>query len=195
MKSLKINTLVLSMILLMGLTTKAQEFHYGVKAGANFAVQSEIAYYYNNEDIRVGFQGGIFGNMSLAKNFSLQAEVNYEQKGGKSEEITSKYDYITVPVLAKYTIGEKDLKFNFNLGPYVGYLVNAELESNNNTTDVIDSSEDFEFGAIAGIGLSYPVANNNIVLDLRLGLGLSAYNQNDTKPNNKYVGLTLGYEF
>jgi hypothetical protein len=195
MKNLKINTLVLSMALLMGLTTSAQEFHYGIKAGANFAVQSEIAHYYSNEDIRIGFQGGVFGNMSLAKDFSLQVEANYEQKGGKSEEITSKYDYITVPVLAKYTLGDKDLKFNFNLGPYVGFLVNSELVSDNNTMDVKDDSEEVEFGAIAGIGLSYPVANNNIVFDLRLGLGLSPYNKSDSNPNNKYVGVSLGYEF
>jgi hypothetical protein len=198
MKTVKIKTLGLALALLFSVSVSAQEFHYGIKAGTNFAVQSDIASYFENETIRTGLSAGVFGNMTLNDNFILQTEVNYEQKGDRSDDLVSKYDYISVPVLLKYSLGQSDntaLKFNVNAGPYASYLVNAESEINDQTTDLTDNTEEFEFGLIGGIGFKYPVADNNLVLDLRLGLGLTAFDKVDTDPNNKYIGVTLGYEF
>jgi hypothetical protein len=198
MKTLKIKSLILAIALLIGVGAHAQEFHYGINAGTNFAVQSEIADYYNNENIRTGLHVGLFGNMSLSEKFQLQAEINYDQKGGKSDDVTSKTDYISVPVLVKYSLGKSDntkLKFNINIGPYASYLVNAETEANDITTDIKDNTEDFEFGAIAGFGMKYPIANNNLTFDLRLGLGLTDFDKNNSDSKNKYIGLSLGYEF
>jgi len=103
-----------------------------------------------------------------------------------------------VPVLAKFSLGKSDLtklKFNLNIGPYAGFLLGAEREIEGVTTDLKDNTEDFEIGAIAGFGMKYPIANNNIVFDLRLGLGLNSFDKNDSDPSNKYIGITLGYEF
>ena len=198
MKHLNLKAAAIMLSLLVSINTYSQDFHYGIRVGANFSVQSGIADYYNNEEIRIGFSGGLFGNMSLSRSIKLQAEVNYDQKGGKSEYMTAKYDYITIPVLAKFYIGsgDRDLKFNLNVGPYAGFLVNAEmLDDNDNKTDIKDDTESIEFGAIAGLGLSYPVANNNIVFDLRLGLGINEFNKEITDSRNKYVGVSLAYEF
>jgi hypothetical protein len=198
MKSLKIKTLLLSIALLVGAGINAQEFHYGINAGSNFAVQSGIAEYYKNENIRTGLHVGVFGNMALKNNFSLQGEINYEQKGEKEDGNIRKYDYISVPVLVKYSLGKSDktkLKFNINAGPYAGYLINAETEIEDVTTDIKDNSEDFELGAILGFGMKYPIANNNIVFDLRMGLGFTDFDKNDSDPKNKYIGISLGYEF
>ena len=202
MKTIKFRTLGLAVSLLLTVGVFAQDFHYGIKGGANLAVQSEIADYFNNGNIRTGLHAGVFGNMSLNNSFLLQTEVNYEQKGGKSENITSKYDYISVPVLLKYSLGKSDntaLKFNINVGPYAAFLLNAENNIDNegieSTVDMKDNSEDFEFGIIAGFGLEYPIGANSLVFDLRLGLGLTAFDQNDSESNNKYVGISLGYQF
>ncbi len=198
MKTLKIRTLVIAIALLATVSTYAQNFHYGIKAGANFAVQSEIANYFDNNNIRTGFSVGAFSNYGINNWLTLQAEVNYDQKGGKSEGIINKYDYLTVPVLAKFSLGKSDktaLKFNLNLGPYAGFLLNAESEIEGTTIDVKDNTENLEFGAIAGFGMKYPIADNNIVFDLRMGLGLTSFDKNDSDPSNKYIGITLGYEF
>jgi len=198
MKTLKIKSLALAITLLISGVSFAQNFHYGIKAGTNFAVQSEIADYFQNNNIRTGLSAGAFGNMDINNWLNLQAEVNYDQKGGKTETSTLKYDYLTVPVLAKFSLGKSDntkLKFNINAGPYAGFLLNAETEIEDVTTDIKDNTEEFEFGVIAGFGIKYPIANNNIVLDLRMGLGLTSYDKIDTDPNNKYIGITLGYEF
>jgi len=191
---------MLTLSLLFSVGTYAQGFHYGVKAGANFAVQSEIADYFNNSDIRTGLQVGAFGNYHFNNKIALQLEANYDQKGGKSDDVTAKYDYLSVPVLFKYSLGKSDqtaLKFNVNIGPYAAFLLNAEYDVDGNTADVKDSTKDFEAGAILGFGMSYPVGKNHVILDLRMGLGLTNYSDIDYMEEscNKYIGLSLGYEF
>ena len=192
--------LVLSLMVTTGIF--AQDFHYGVKGGVNMAVQSQLADYYDNSDIRTGLSAGVFGNMSFDNGFALQTEVNYEQKGGKTDNITTTYDYISVPVLAKYSMGTSDrtaLKFNINAGPYASFLVNAENEIDTdgikNTVDMKDNTENIEFGVITGFGMEYPVGDNSLIFDIRLGLGLTAFDKEDSKLYNKYVGITLGYQF
>jgi len=199
MKTFKIKTLVIAIVLMATVSTYAQNFHYGFKAGANFAVQSEIASYFENSNIRTGLSAGVFSNYRVNNWLSLQAEANYDQKGEKSSDITNKYDYLTVPVLAKFSLGKSDktaLEFNLNLGPFAGFLLNAKSEIEGTEIDVKDNTENLELGAIAGFGMKYPVTNtNNIIFDLRLGLGLTSFNKNDSDLRNKYVGVTLGYEF
>lgn len=190
--------LLLAILLMISSGTFAQKFHYGAKVGANFAVQSEIADYFQNNNIRTGLSVGVFSNYSLNKKMQLQAEINYDQKGGKTDEYTAKYDYLTIPVLFKYSLGKSDktaLRFNVNLGPYAGFLLNSEIDADGNSIDMKDETKNFEAGAIAGFGMKYPVGNDYIVLDLRLGLGLTNFDKNDSEPNNKYIGLTFGYEF
>lgn len=198
MNNFKKQVLVITLSLIVTLGAFAQNMHYGVKAGANFAVQSEIADYASNNNIRTGLTVGAFGNYSFNENISLQAELNYDQKGGKSEDATSKYDYVSVPVLFKYSLGKSDktaLRFNVNLGPYAAYLLQSEVEIGDQSIDMKDQTEDFELGGILGFGMKYPVGKQNLVLDLRMGLGFTQFDKVNSTPNNKYIGLTLGYEF
>ena len=198
MNSLKKQVLVITLSLIVSLGAFAQKVHFGVKAGANFAVQSEIADYANNNNIRTGLTVGAFGNYTLNDKISFQAELNYDQKGGKTDEATLKYDYFSVPVLFKYSLGKSDktaLQFNVNLGPYAAYLLQSEVEIEDQTIDMKDQTEDFELGGILGFGMKYPVGKQNLVLDLRMGLGFTQFDKVDSTPNNKYIGLTLGYEF
>jgi hypothetical protein len=95
-------------------------------------------------------------------------------------------------------LGKSDrtaLKFNVNAGPYAAFLLNSEIEIDGKSVDMNEVTENFEAGAILGFGMKYPVANDHLVFDLRLGLGLTSFDKNDTDPNNKYIGISLGYEF
>lgn len=200
MKKVRNQLLIISLSILFTTGAFAQKFHYGVKAGANFAVQSEIADYFNNSDIRTGLNVAAFGNYHFNDHISLQAEVGYDQKGGKSEDVTAKYDYLSVPVLFKYSLGKSDqtaMKFNINLGPYAAFLLNAEMEQNDQTIDMKDATKDFEAGAILGFGMKYPVGNDHIIFDLRMGLGLTNFSDVESQEDssNKYIGISLGYEF
>jgi hypothetical protein len=184
------------------LFVNAQKLSFGVQAGTNFSVQSQIGDYYNNEDILIGLHAGIFTNYALGNKTSLQAEMNYDQLGSKNETVKNNYDYLNVPVLFKYSLGKSDLTaltFNMYAGPYAGYLLKAKSNVKTNeidqTTDLKDNTNKFTDGVIMGIGLKYPIKNQKIMLDFRLGLGLTPYDKTDYEPKNKYIGITLGYEF
>jgi len=197
MKTFK-KAVLIALTLMISTGVFSQKIHYGIKTGTNFAVQSELADYFQNNQIRVGLSAGVFGNYAFNDKMQLQVELNYDQKGAKSDEATAKYDYLSVPLLFKYSLGQSDqtaLKFNVNLGPYAAFLLNSELEMDDTTLDLTDETENFEAGAVLGFGMKYPVGNDHLLLDLRLGLGLTSFDKADTEPNNKYVGLTLGYEF
>ena len=198
-----ISKIILTLTLLSGLSIlNAQNFKAGIQVGSNFAVQSQIGDYYNNSDIRTGLHAGVYGNYSFNEGLSLQTEVAYDQKGAKSGIVKSNFDYITVPLLVKYSLGKSwktPLRFNIYTGPYAGFLIKAESKNDegtvNNTTDLKNNTNKVEFGIISGIGLKYPVNNHNILFDIRLGLGLSPYDKADYVPKNKYIGLSFGYEF
>lgn len=196
MKNIRTLTLV-ALFLALSLSSMAQKIHYGIKAGANFAVQSEIADYFQNNNIRTGLHLGVFSNYSVNNQIQLQLEANYDQKGGKSDIYIAKYDYVSVPLLFKYSLGKSDqtaLRFNVNAGPYAAFLLKSEIEKNEETTDLSEQTENFEAGAILGFGMKYPVGKNNLILDLRLGLGLTDFDKTNSEPNNKYIGISLGYE-
>ena len=202
MRTMKMKTIGLVLSLMVTTGIFAQDFHYGIKGGVNLAVQSQLADYYDNSDIRTGLSAGVYGNLAFENGFALQTEVNYEQKGGKTDNINLNYDYISVPVLAKYSLGKSDrtaLKFNINAGPYASFLLNAETETDvdgtENTVDMKDETENFEFGVITGFGMEYPIANNSLTFDILLGLGLTAFDKSNSDQYNKYVGITLGYQF
>ena len=201
MKTISRITLTLGLILTLG-SLSAQDFKFGIQAGTNLAVQSPIGDYYNNEDIRAGLHAGVFGNYSFNESIYLQAELNYDQKGSQTKDATNKYDYVSVPVLFNYSLGKSwktPLRFNIYAGPYASFLVNAETEFDteelNETIDMKDNTENTEFGIITGFGLRYPVKESSLMFNIRLGLGLTSVDKIDADPKNKYIGLSLGYEF
>lgn len=89
------------------------------------------------------------------------------------------------------------MKFNINLGPYAAFLLKADLETNDQTLDMKDATKDFEAGASIGLGMNYPVGNDHLIFDLRMGLGLTNFSDVESQEDssNKYLGISLGYEF
>jgi hypothetical protein len=193
----------LSLIFLSGiLAVNAQNLSFGIQAGTNFSVQSQISDYYNNSDIRTGLHAGIFSRYDLSQHFSLQAEINYDQLGSQTSAIKNNFDYLNVPLLLNYSFGKSyhtPMTFKLYAGPYAGFLLNAETitqtPETNETRDLNENTNSSTMGVIGGFGIRYPVNNQNIMLDLRLGLGLTSYDKNNYEPKNKYIGLSLGYEF
>jgi len=200
MKKLNLSMIVLALLVAFSMPAHAQKFHYGVKAGSNFAVQSGIAEYYDNNNIRVGWHAGLMGSYQLRDNMMLQTEVNYEQEGAHTDNLTQKFDYVSIPVLYDYSFGKTyhtNLRFHLNAGPYVSYLVNAKSVATNNgvetTTDLRSDSHKAEFGAVMGVGLIQPVGKHYLTMDIRLNLGLTHFSQSDDQSNNKMIGVYLGY--
>ena len=209
--------IILSVALLMaaGFSASAQEdVKFGVKAGVNFA---NFGGDVENADSRTGFHAGVVAEFKLSENFSVQPELLYSQMGAKTEdsqtilgvnyrsEATSKFDYISLPILAKYYVIEG---LSIEAGPQVGFLVSAKNESidtvggTSTTTsgDVKDSTKSIDFGVAGGLAYDLPIG---VFFQARYYVGLSNIaddesndeSDSDFSVKNMAVQLSVGYKF
>ncbi len=200
MKKVNLNLVLMALLMTFAGSLSAQNFHYGITAGSNFAVQSGIAEYYDNGNIRTGLHAGLAGSYDINDNMSLRTELTYDQKGNHSDNLTEKFDYVSIPLLYDYSFGKTyhtNMRVHVNAGPYVSYLVNAKDVIDNNgtdvTTDLQDNTHKAEFGAILGVGLVQPVGKHAVTMDIRLSLGLTRFAFDDDQSHNKMIGVYLGY--
>ena len=159
------------------------------KAGINFANQSIKNV--NGEKSKVSFQAGLGVNIQTGiKNFSIQPEVNFISKGTKFKNSfgneTYNFNYIEVPVLAKYSFGPVYV----NAGPSIGFLMGKsdKIKAAYGNTKTID------FGVQMGAGIAIPAGPGKMIIDGRYNLGLS--NISDEKGidvKNRGFAVSLGY--
>jgi len=118
----------------------------------------------------IAYEAGLFATYSLCDSYALQLEVNYALKGGERKglqpipvnsfpagissiipvgttlygdfENKSELEYLEVPVLLKSSfidLGEK-WKLWTNIGPYVGFLLNATQKTSGTSSIYLDPS-------------------------------------------------------
>lgn len=170
-------------VLLLFLATSAfaQFSRFGVKAGVNFSNMTiEDS---DDRTLNTGFHAGVFGRMGITEFFSLQPELIYTTKG-----FTNTYDnilaegeakfnlnYIEIPVNLVYHLAED---FSFHLGPYIGYLANANVSTDNSVLDFFqidtddnidrDNFKSFDFGITGGLDFTL----DPLVVGFKYNLGL-----------------------
>ena len=108
----------------------AQEVKFGAKAGVNFAnLSGDDA---DDLDSRTSFHIGGVVNIGISEKFAVQPELVYSSQGAKGNfegvDVDYNFDYINVPVLAKFTVAEG---FSIEAGPQVGFLMSAKLKGSN----------------------------------------------------------------
>lgn len=149
-----------------------------------------VARMQNGDGTRIGFVGGLEGEYQMTDMFSLSAGVLYSQQGNKStfyyqydknsHDVTYKYDYINVPVMANVYV-MKGLAVKLGVQP--GFLVHDNLP------DAVDAKS-FDFSIPVGLSYEY----ENVVLDARYNYGVTkVFNHSDEK--NSVFQFTLGYKF
>nr|WP_315031679.1 porin family protein [uncultured Chryseobacterium sp.] len=159
------------------------------KAGINIATQSikDIG----GEKSKTSFQAGLGINIQTGiSRFSIQPEVNFISKGTQIKNNfgnqTYTFNYIEIPVLAKYSFGPVYL----NAGPSIGFLMgkNDRIKATYGKTKTID------FGLQMGAGVAIPAGPGKLIVDGRYNLGLS--NISDEKGinvKNRGFAISLGY--
>lgn len=198
-------------------TLSAQTLTFGFKTGVglskfNEKISNEIRY-------KPGFSFGNFLNIRIYKKLSIQAELNFEQKGQIRKAIITytsiesidgiatlnlktknKLDYITFPVLIKIRFGNK-IKAFVNTGPYLAFLLCENTYINSEPASrqliVIDNREEFknsEIGLIGGGGIQIPLKENlYLLIDGRYNYGLTDIYVNDNiEIKNRSFGISAG---
>ncbi len=162
-------------------SANAQFTQYGVKAGLNLSNMTVDGS--NDRNLRTGFHAGVFSRMGISEFFSLQPELLYTTKGFTNNydvavaegEVDFNLNYIEIPINVVYHLAED---FSFQLGPYVSYLLAANVETNNELLNLFDIDTDsdidrdnfksFDFGVTAGLEFQL----NPILLGFKYNLGL-----------------------
>ncbi len=167
-----------------GLThSNAQMLKFGVKAGANFASLEGDGV--EGLDTYTSFHFGALLELKLFENFSVQPELLYSSQGAKvnSDAFDDiNFNYITVPVLAKfYLISDK---LSVEAGPQFSFLIDDNVGDQFKT-------ESFDFAAVGGLGLNI---TNNIFAQARYVVALTEASK-EAEVKNRVIQVSLGYRF
>jgi hypothetical protein len=195
--------ITMCLALVSAVSANAQEIDFGVQAGVNFAKLSGD----NVEDAdgRTGINVGLTGEYMFNESIAIFAGALYSQQGLQSEdsgvESKLKLDYINVPVLLKYYVGESG--FSIDAGPQIGFLVNSEFEVTGGPFSGTSDANAETIDLSAGGGLSYKFLEGTTLEGLAIGarymIGLSnVFKDNDTFGDdltNSVLSVNLGYRF
>jgi hypothetical protein len=149
----------------------------GIKGGFNFSnlYVNDV----NDENARVGFHAGVYGQLFASDAFAIQPEVNYSTKGTRvvrtfsiiDQETKFNLNYIDIPVLAVFKLGRAA---EIHAGPYWSYLLGANIDqtgdlSNDFTTVDRKNFDNWDYGLVGGIGFNM----GGIQLGARYNYGLN----------------------
>lgn len=181
---------------------------FGLKGGLNFT-----NLYINNvgdDKMKAGWHAGIFAKFPLAKGVSLQPELLYSNKGSKlnytaatigTGEYRFNLNYWELPVLLSFNIAEN---FHINAGPYIAYLMKADItdiNKNGTVNQLLSLNEDnfkrWDVGAAAGLGFDV----EKFTLGARYTMGLTEINNSTVlsqlapKSKNSALNFFIGFSF
>ncbi|MBD2720672.1 porin family protein [Hymenobacter armeniacus] len=184
---------------------------FGVKGGLNVAEltgrDGESASY------KAFYHVGVFYQAHLLGPLSIQPEVQYSLQGGNLKSAFTNYDsqlhYLTVPILAKLTVGPVFVEG----GPQFGVLLNADQSGNmqvglaedgtpaygNVSRPATGSFKRGDFSLVGGAGLKLA---SNFSLGARLVAGLNDINDvqnlsgiNDPRLQNRVYQVYAAFQF
>lgn len=175
-----------SLFTLMSFSVIAQEAgksRIGFKAGVNYsAVRFRVAGESSYSDYKTGLSLGFFREVNLSKGVAFQTEFMYNSLGGKQGGTTTRFGYLSLPLLFKF----HGKHFGFMAGPQPSLLLSAKQEVEFvGTSDVKSSYKSIDLSGVTGVeytfgkkgsyvaGLRYTFALNNIAKNVP---GSGAYN-------------------
>ncbi len=168
---------------------QAQEFGFGVKAGANFASLNGDDV--DNFDGRTSFHVGAVARIGITESFAVQPELVFSNQGYNydfdGDDFNGRLGYINIPIMADYTLAEG---FSLQGGPQIGINISADEEFKGNKEDIEDI-ETLDLGI--GIGAQYRLPMN-LFFQARYVIGLSEVIK-DVDAKNSVISLSVGYFF
>jgi len=118
---------------------------FGVKAGllyANFRGDGESQF--PGLGSAASWHAGFYAQFGIGRIFSIQPELLYARRQGKTDDGDMRFDYLEVPVLAVVSLTDN---ISIHAGPQVGVMMSAKREGTEINTENFNS---FDYGAAAG---------------------------------------------
>lgn len=151
------------MVVLSASALHAQdERRMGVKGGLNLSnlYVDDV----NDENARIGFNAGFYGQILSTDVFAIQPELLYTTKGSENEydgiidqTVKFKLNYLEVPLLAVFKLGDVA---EIHAGGYGSYLLGANVSysgdiANGGENLDRDNFKTFDYGLVGGLGLNF----------------------------------------
>lgn len=223
--------LALSLLVGLGSLSFAQgSFSFGVKGGmmaTNLVLPDGLDQVVENPDFSFVANPvlGLVGEWQVLPALALQPELNFSTKGFQLRQdggvqlfgvsvpagvvAYSEFRYLEVPVLAKLSFGEGDVRGYVGAGPVVGYALDGRLNTRATVLvelDLTDTPIDleridyrrFEAGLVAGAGIAVEALHGRFFLDGRFQRGLTeVYDLPLIRDRLQFRGLSLaaGYMY
>ncbi|GAB1405905.1 porin family protein [Lentimicrobium sp.] len=197
MNSLKSLKLTLALLLFTGGYLLAQESTVGIKGGLNLSTISADGG--DDKNLKPGFHLGVFTNVGINEAIGFQPELLFSNTGLKINydgaiitdgETRFNLNYLELPLYLTVNMIET---FRFQVGPYVRYLLSADVETDATVFNYfeIDSNDEldrknfnaFDYGLAAGIAFNF----NALELGVNYTLGLNQVAKDD-EPSYKLLG-------
>jgi hypothetical protein len=185
-------TIIFAAAFFIMLNAKAQNAHFGIKAGLNASSLN----YEGNSDMqsKIGFNGGLLAHIHTASDFwAFQPEVYYSSEGAHSKSnsnVSTDLGYINVPVLIQYMFSNG---FRLQAGPQVGFLMSAKSKVSSVSTDIKNELNGAVFSIPAGI--SY-LTSTGLGFDARYNFGISdIYKSAPAKVRSNVFQFDVFYQF
>jgi Outer membrane protein beta-barrel domain len=154
----------------------AQSKRAGIKGGLN--ISNLYLNDVTDENARLGLHAGIYGQLVSSDVFALQTELLFSTKGSHAkysdgafqQEVKYNLNYLDLPVLAVFKIGEL---VELHAGGYASYLLNANISYSGDLANGLDEVDQdnlksFDYGLVGGVGFNF----GNIQIGARYNLGL-----------------------
>lgn len=209
--------------------TLSAQVSFGVQVGANIAFGKAT---YDNtglptvftNDPKIGFLGGVLSEIPISGKFAFRPEINFIQKGSKSNTTLSIYEqdnkitlnYIEMPLNVIYKLPVGKGNFFFGLGPSIAYGISGrnKLTDPNDPTNNENKAVTFDGKKDPGNDPRYDDKYHlkafdfgaNILAGYKLKMGVFfklgyTYNFPDLDPNdyngykNRGLNICAGYLF
>lgn len=168
----------------------AQDFHIGVKAGANIFKVDGRSF---KEEFKFGYNVGAFAEIDFTKHFGIQPEVLWNQTNFRTgntfnnlypegyNDVKGKLNYISIPILFSY----KPIKLiSIQAGPQFGILLNQDKNLLQNGKEAFKKGD---FSLLGGVQVNL----GGLKVGGRYTVGLSNINDIDNKDKWKNQGFQL----
>lgn len=153
---------------------EAGNFEIGLTGGGNISEIQIVTSSNGGSIVEPGFNTGISIEYFLTGSWGVKAKAVYFQKGYSNGyifygdnpndriETAVRLNYLTVPLMGTFHFR----KWYANLGPYVGFLLNAEAKRTNQNVEAAFSSTDA--GIAIAVGRWFPL-NETVMFTAEIG--------------------------
>ena len=195
--------LILFLLIIASSNFSFSQTSLGLKAGLNYGTFNFPIEYITVADnnYRPGFYVGENSNIRLNEKFFFLFELMYSEKGTEGEPGKAFHEklimhYANMPILFNYILNKR---INLYLGPDIGILLDANIETPTGTVDANEYLQTFDLGLAMGFSIDLI---KGLYLDARYVEGLTRLHEglfrkeeadHDKSGRNRSVQVGFGY--